>query len=115
MLRPLQMLSERRHASRVSRHLLHWHSKVHAEHPDLSGPPLYLKILMLRGELDELAASDVLHRAMHTFDWNSDRTLRFRDVVLVVASDEYLQDHPRCKGIQENLGRIVARHIPDSL
>ena len=115
MLRLAQLLSQKLHARRVSRDLLKWHARVQAEQPDLRGEFLYLEILKQRGGLDESTARSVLRRALATFEWYSDRELRFHDVVLIVTFDEYVHGHPNAKRLQANLGRVVARYIPQSL
>jgi hypothetical protein len=99
----------------VSREFLKWHAKVLAEQPDLHGEPLYLEILMRRGGLDAPTARSILRRAVQTFDWHSDRELRFYDVVLIVAFDEYVQGRATAQSLQADLGRAVARYVPQSL
>jgi len=115
MQRVLHLLFEKRHARRVSRDLLGWYTKVHSERPDLARATLYAEILMRRNGLDELAAQAVLRRAEQTFEWHSDREVRFRDVALIVTFDEYQDAEATTKGFQSNVGRVLARYIPESL
>ena len=115
MQRVLQLFVERKHARRVSRDLLTWYTKVHSERPDLARATLYLEILMRRNSLDEPAAKAVLRRAEQTFEWHSDREVKFRDVALIVAFDEYQSAERAAAGFQTNLGRVVARYIPENL
>jgi hypothetical protein len=115
MLRPLQLFFEKRHARRVSRDLLVWYYKVHTERPDLSRTTLYAEILSRRNGLDESGARAVLRRAEQTFDWHSDREIKFRDIALIVAFDEYQRAHATTTGFQTNVRRVVARFIPEDL
>jgi len=115
MLRPLQLFFERRHARRVTRDLLAWYYKVQTERPGLSRTTLYTEILARRNRLDEPGARAILRRAEQTFDWHSDREIRFRDIALIVAFDEYQRSHATTTGSQTNLRRVVARLIPEAL
>lgn len=112
MLDALRIFSERRHARRVSRDLMRWYEKLHKETPDIYGESLYRAILTRRNGLGEPAVNDVLRRAWLTFEWHSDRTLKFRDVALIVTFDECLRGHAPSTGVRADLGRIVARYIP---
>jgi hypothetical protein len=85
------------------------------EEPQLIGKALYQRIVIQRSGLDIHAAAGVLRRAEQSFcEWPSDRDLKFRDVVRYIVIEEYLRSHATI-GTHTNLGKVVARVIPDDL
>ena len=58
----------------------------------------------------------MLARAAQSFvDWNTDRDLRFRDVVLYLIAHEYMLRRPERHGVIARLGNVVARTVPINL
>jgi hypothetical protein len=67
-------------------------------------------------EQDPESAEALLERAEESFAaWPARRTLRFRDVVHLIAVSEFLASHGDSSWIQTNMGREVASQIPANL
>ena len=110
------MLSEWWYVRRASRDLLKGFARVRAEEPELRGRSLYARVLVRRSGLDPKEAERVLRRAEQSFtDWESDRTVRFRDVVVCFVFEQFSQRYHNRAGAQTRMGRIVARVIPAEL
>ena len=110
------MLSEWWYVRRASRDLLKEFARVRAEEPELRGRSLYARVLVRRSGLDPKEAERVLRRAEQSFtDWESDRTVRFRDVVVCFVFEQFSQRYHNRAGAQTRMGRIVARVIPAEL
>jgi hypothetical protein len=111
-----QLLAEKWFAWHTSRALLEWYERVHRDEPQLAGRSLYERVLTRRSDIDIPVAAGILRRAEQSFcDWPSGRDLRFRDLVQYVVVDEYLRSHVATLGTHTNLGRVVARLIPEEL
>ena len=108
---------ERHHAARTSRQLLKLHRKLAAAHPGLSKQQLYRLIVMARLGSTAQAADAVLSRAAESFaTWPVERALTFRDVVHYLAVSDYLgADAALAQWTRENLGRVVAEFVPDTM
>ncbi|MGH8133915.1 MAG: hypothetical protein ACRETP_11915 [Steroidobacteraceae bacterium] len=110
------MAVETWYARRVSRELLRWYRQVRGEQPQLAGKALYQQVIMRRSKLELSAAIRIVWTAEQSFSvWPTDHDLRFRDVVMYVAIDEYLRSHEGYPGTQTTMAKVVARVIPDDL
>jgi hypothetical protein len=99
-----------------SREMLALYHRVRSEEPLLAGRALYERILVRRSGLDATAVARVLRRATESLcDWPSGRDLRFRDLVQYVVTTEYLHAHVTRLGTQTDMGKTIARVIPDTL
>jgi hypothetical protein len=104
------------YAWRTSCEMLRWYKRVRDEEPQLTGRSLYQQVIVRRSGLDHEAARRVLRLAYERFcEWQCERTLRFRDVVQYVATDEYLRSHLAKLGTHTDMGRVVAHLIPPNL
>jgi hypothetical protein len=111
----MRLLSESWFAWQTSHELLDSYKRMHREEPQLIGKTLYEQIVIRRSGLDVNAAAGVLRRAEQSFcEWPSDRDLKFRDLVRYIVIEEYLRSHAAV-GTHTNLGKVVARVIPDDL
>ena len=107
---------ERRFARRIGRELLKLYWIVSASHPNLSGRGLYRTIVISRTRVDPESAEALLDQAEESFAaWPTRRTLKFRDVVHLIAVSEFLASHASVSWIQSNIGREVASQIPANL
>jgi transposase len=109
---------ERQHATRTSRELLKLHRSIAAQHPGMRKEELYRRIVSARLGGGSLAAADaILDRATESFaTWPAERPLTFRDVVHYLAVSDYLASHSDIASwTQENLGRVVAKLVPEDL
>jgi len=113
--RPLPW-QERRFARRIGRELLKLYWFVSARHPDLRGRGLYRTIVASRTRMDPESAEALLDQAEESFAaWPTRRTLKFRDVVHLIAVSEFLASHGDSSWTQTNMGREVASQIPANL
>jgi hypothetical protein len=111
----VRLLAESWFAWQASHELLDSYQRVHREEPELIGKTLYERIVIRRSGLDVNAAAGVLRRAEQSFcEWPSERDLKFRDVVRYIVIQEYLGSHTAV-GTYTNMGKVVARVIPDHL
>jgi transposase-like protein len=109
---------ERQHAARTSRELLALYRKVAAARPGLRREDLYRQVVMARlGGGTRAAADEILDRATESFaTWPAERPLTFRDIVHYFAVSDYLSsNNDVASWTQENMGRVVARLVPDDL
>jgi len=108
---------EKYSAAKTSRELLKVYNSVRAARPELRKRELYREVVMkhLSGTL--AAADAVLARATESFaSWPVERELTFRDVVHYLAVSDYLaSNNVDAAWTRENLGRVVASLIEDSL
>lgn len=110
-----RLLAECWFAWQASHELLDLYERTRREEPQLIGRTLYVRIVIRRSGLDVDAAEGVLRQAEQSFcEWPSERDLKFRDVVRYIVIEEYLASYATI-GAHTNLGRIVARVIPDAL
>ena len=106
------MIQEMLYARRASRDMMLWHARVLMEDPGLHGRSLYQRVLIRRNIVDAMAADRILRRAEQSQgNWESDRDLRYQDVVLYVIVEEYLRRHPSRLGARANMERVVARNV----
>jgi transposase-like protein len=108
---------EKHFAARTSRELLKLYESVSAARPGLTKPQLYRHIVMARVGGTLAAADAVLARATESFaTWPVERALTFRDVVHYLAVSDYLATNAEAaEWTRENLGRVVARLVPEHL
>jgi hypothetical protein len=108
--------AERRYARRASKELLELLGVVQGEQPELSGRALYQAVLTRRLGANEKRAGEIIRRAEVTFtEWPSDKELRFHHVVHYQVFDEFTHSGPGRDGTRTNMGRVVARIIPEHL
>jgi len=89
---------------------------VHSEQPELSGRALYQAVITRRLGADRERAGEIVRRAEATFtEWPSDKELRFRHVVHYQVFDEFTHSGPGRDNTRTNMGRVVARIIPEQL
>jgi len=109
-------LAERRYARRASKELLELLRMVQTEQPELSGRALYQAVITRRLGANQKRAGEIVRRAEESFtDWPSERELRFRDVVHYQVFDEFTHSGPGRDNTRTNMGRVVARIIPEQL
>ena len=109
---------ERQHAARTSRELLTLYRKVAVARPGLRREELYRQVVLAHlGGGTMAAADEILDRATESFaTWPAERPLTFRDVVHYFAVSDYLAaNHDIAGWTQENMGRVVAKLVPDDL
>jgi hypothetical protein len=97
--------------------MLQLYETVTAARPGLRKEELYRQIVMTRLRVTLAAADDILDRATESFvTWPVERALTFRDVVHYIAVSDYLATNDAAaEWTRENLGRVVASLVPDSL
>ncbi len=113
---PLLTITEFWYTRRASRRLLRLHDAVRRELPTQPKRARYEEVVGRWAGIDLPAARAVLERAEQSVsDWDTDRDLRFFDVVLYVVSDDYLRAHPERHGarsrIAQTVGRVISRHL----
>ena len=109
-------LAERRYARRASKELLELLRVVRREQPELSGRALYQAVITRRLGANQKRAGEIVRRAEESFtDWPSERELRFRHVVHYQVFDEFTHSGPGRDNTRTNMGRVVARIIPEQL
>jgi hypothetical protein len=110
---PMLIMTEFFYTRRASRRLLHLYETVHREHPKHGARALYEEVVVRWSDVDVPAARAILRRAAQSFvDWDSDRDLRFRDVVIYLVADDYVRAHPERHGARSRMARTAARTIP---
>jgi len=109
-------LVERRYAGQASKELLELFRVIHREQPELSGRALYQAVISRRLGANEKRAGEIVRRAEESFtDWPAERELRFRHVVHYQVFDEFTHSGPGRANTRTNMGRVVARIIPEEL
>jgi hypothetical protein len=109
-------IAERRYARQASTELLELFRLVHGEQPELSGRALYQAVIARRLGANEKRAGEIVRRAEESFtDWPAEKELRFRHVVHYQVFDEFTHSGPGRENTRSNMGRVVARIIPDQL
>ena len=112
----VQVALEHWHTWRVSRRLLKIYWQVRRAQPELQGAALYAQIVARRGDLGGRSPDAVVQHAMESFAaWPAERPLQFRDVVHVLAFDDYLRVHTDSRGTLSNMRKMVDRVIPETL
>jgi hypothetical protein len=112
----LAAFAERRYARQASQELLKLFHLVHAEQPQLSGRALYQAVITRRLGADQKKAGEIVRRAEESFtDWPAERELRFRHVVHYQVFNEFTHSGPGRENTRTNMGRAVARIIPEEL
>ena len=108
---------EKHFAAKTSRELLKLYDKVSSERPGMKKLELYRHIVMARTGGTLAAADATLARATESFaTWPVERALTFRDVVHYLAVSDYLATNTEAaEWTRENLGRVVARLVPEKL
>jgi hypothetical protein len=109
-------LAERRYARRASKELLELFRVVQSEQPELSGRELYHAVITRRLGANQKRAREIVRRAEISFtDWPAEKELRFRHVVHYQVFDEFTHSGPGRENTRTNMGRVVARIIPEQL
>jgi transposase-like protein len=110
---------EKHHAAKTSKEMLELYRSLAAAGSARVGnkQQLYRHVVMARLGVNPAAADKVLARATESFaTWPVERALTFRDVVHYLAVADYLASNNDVAGwTRENMGRVVASYIPDSL
>lgn len=109
-------IAERRYARRASTELLELFHRVRNELPELSGRALYQAVIARRLGANDKRAGEIVRRAEVSFtDWPSEKELQFRHVVHYQVFDEFTHSGPGRENTRSNMGRVVARIIPEQL
>jgi len=112
----LSLLAERRYARKASKELLELFRVVQREQPELSGRALYQAVITRRLGANQKRAAEIVRRAEASFTaWPSDKELRFRHVVHYQVFEEFTHSGPGRENTRTNMGRVVARIIPEQL
>jgi len=108
---------EKNHAAKTSRELLALRETIIAARPGMRKEDLYRQVVMARLGVTRTQADAVLDRATESFaTWPVERALTFRDVVHYLAVSAFLESNSDSPDwIRENMGRVVASLVPDSL
>jgi hypothetical protein len=110
------VVAERRYARRASQELLELFQMVRSEQPELSGRELYQAVITRRLGANQKRAAEIVRRAEASFTaWPSDKELRFRHVVHYQVFEEFTHSGPGRENTRTNMGRVVARIIPEQL
>lgn len=108
----LRRYEERRFASRVCSESLAALHAVRAQQPSLSGDQLYEATIARRLNLDAAGAHAMMWRIHGSIeDWESDRVLRFIDVVKYMIVDEYLSQEALAEGMSLDLSAFLSARI----
>jgi len=112
----LLIVTEFWYARRASLRLLKVHDAIRREQPKQTKWARYQEVVVRWSGVDSDAARAVLRRAQQSVsDWEADRDLRFRDVVLYVIVDDYLRAHPERHGARSRMVRTVGRIVAQEL
>jgi transposase-like protein len=108
--------AERQAAASLARELLQLYHSVAAEHPAISGKLLYRQIVLAHLGGTNAAADSLLRRASDSYArWPVERPLVFRDVVHYLVIATYFAEHASANWTRENVGRVIAKVIPETL
>jgi hypothetical protein len=109
-------MAERRYARRASKELLVLFRLVQSEQPELSGRALYQAVITRRLGANQKRAGEIVRRAEVSFtEWPLEKELRFRHVVHYQVFDEFTHSGPGRETTRSNMGRVVARIIPEQI
>ena len=107
---------ERSQVHRVCRELLELHAEVAREHPELSGEPLYERIITRFTNGDAQQAKSVLNHAEESFaQWPVVRDVNFRDVVLYFVVSKSLVPIEQAAESRLDLTELVHSIVPADL
>jgi len=109
-------MKEKHFAKRLTRRMLRSHSKVSAEHPDLSGEALYREVLLHTRLVDPSNVDQTLSQAVDSAaEWGvyANDGLGFRQVVHFVVTSQYREAGH--EGTVVSFRDIVYSLIPASL
>ena len=110
------IMEELWYAWRKSRQLLARCQRILRDQPGRAGRPLYEAVLnQQRPGADPAVARLLADVEYSCCQWPSERTLKFRDIVLYVITLDYLHSHPTRVGMLTDVRRLVARVIPKEL
>lgn len=110
------VLAEQRYAARASNALLQTHRQVRAERPDMQGCALYEAIVARHTGVNAASARQIVRRAEQSLaDWPVERDVMFRDIVHYVTFEDYVRRRKVRSGTLSNIGKAVARAIPEDL
>lgn len=106
---------ERRFAAACARSMLKQLRDLASHHPELTGPPLYRRVVAARLG-SEMAAEAVLQHAIQSFAiWPVERALNFRDVVHYLAVSEFVATHSNTRWVYADMKHIVESLVPHDL
>ena len=87
----------------------HWH----VQHV-MSGRALYHAVITRRLGANQKRAGEIVRRAEVSFtNWPAEKELRFHHVVHYQVFDEFTHSGPGRENTRTNVGRVVARIIPE--
>lgn len=108
--------TERRHAEHVSDELLTLYRTVSANHPELFGRELYMRMVMARNSCDVIAANSVLDCAEESFAaWPVRRKLTLCDVIHYLSVSEFIAAHGGEPWMHSDIKFVVTSRIPRNL
>jgi len=122
MLEPLKSLFLVRRQEKLARTVcleaLDQFRRIHALAPELSGEPLYERVISTRFGVDHELAHQMVRRARESYaDWPVSRDVRFRDVVHYFIADRCLKGQAPTEDhwIRGKIELVVRSVIPRNL
>jgi hypothetical protein len=111
-----RQLREWRFARRVCNEALRAYDSVRERSPALAGAPLYEAVVAQRLRIDAQQASRLVQDAYASReDWEHDRPVCLRDVVLFMIVSEYLREGKGHRGMSLDLGNFLEQRVPAHL
>jgi hypothetical protein len=111
---PLAAWRERRFAAECCRRLLGLCQRIAADHPELTGVALYLKVVAAHLGGDAAVARRVIEGAEESYaSWPVERALKFRDVVHYLAVVGYC--HGNGVAVSTDVRPVIDAVIPHAL
>ena len=111
-----RQLREWRFARRVCNEALRAYDEVRERSPALAGPALYEAVIAQRLQLDPAQAQRMLQDAHASReDWDNERGVCLRDVVLYMIVSEYLREGKGHRGMSLDLPSFLDQRVPAHL
>ncbi len=111
-----RQLREWRFARRVCTESLRAYDHVRERSPSLAGAPLYEAVVAQRLKLDAQQAGRLVRDAHASReDWEHERPVCLRDVVLFMIVSEYLREGKGHRGMSLDLGNFLDQRVPAHL
>lgn len=111
-----RQLREWRFARKVCNEALRAYDRVRERSPALSGTALYEAVIAQRLRLDPQQAGRMLQDAHASReDWDNDRPVCLRDVVLYMIVSEYLREGKGHRGMSLDLAQFLDQRVPAHL
>ena len=111
-----RQLREWRFARRVCNEVLRAYDQVRERSPELDGPALYEAVIAQRLRLDAPQAQRVLQDAHASReDWDNERSVCLRDIVLYMIVSEYLREGKGHRGMSLDLAAFLDQRVPAHL